>query len=103
MKSRLMLAAVCAVTLYACMAYHLDLDVYRIGARVWLAGGNLYGTLPPTAQGVRMPFTYPPLAAIILSPLSLIPLHAAGIVLDLAIVAVLALALRPFRRRLGWE
>ena len=104
MKPRLLLAAACTVTLvYASLAYHLDLDVYRIGARVWLAGGNLYGALPPTAQGVRMPFTYPPLAAIILSPLSLIPLHAAGIVLDLAIVAVLALALRPFRRRLGWE
>jgi alpha-1,2-mannosyltransferase len=104
MKSRLILAAACGATLvYAALAYHLDLDVYRIGGRMWLEGGNLYGTLPPTAQGVRMPFTYPPLAAIILSPLSLIPLQAAGIVLDLAIVAVLALALRPFRRRLGWE
>jgi alpha-1,2-mannosyltransferase len=104
MRSRIVLAAACAVTLvYACMAYHLDLDVYRIGGRVWLQGGNLYGTLPPTAQGVRMPFTYPPLAAIVLSPLSLIPLPAAGVVLDLGIVAVLALALRPFRRRLGWE
>jgi alpha-1,2-mannosyltransferase len=104
MKSRILLAAACTATLvYACRAYHLDLDVYRIGARVWLQGGNLYGTLPPTAQGVRMPFTYPPLAAIVLSPLSLIPMHAAGAVLDLGIVAVLALALRPFYRRLGWE
>jgi alpha-1,2-mannosyltransferase len=104
MKSRVMLAAACAVTLvYACLAYHLDLDVYRIGGRVWLEGGNLYGTLPATAQGVRMPFTYPPLAAIVLSPLSLIPMAAAGIVMDLGIVAVLALALRPFLRRLGWE
>jgi alpha-1,2-mannosyltransferase len=104
MKSRIMLAAACAVTLvYASTAYHQDLDVYRIGGRVWLQGGNLYGMLPPTAQGVRMPFTYPPLAAIVLSPLSLIPLPAAGTVLDLGIVAVLALALRPFHRRVGWE
>ena len=104
MKSRVILATACGATLvYACLAYHLDLDVYRIGGRVWLEGGNLYGTLPPTAQGVRMPFTYPPLAAIVLSPLSLIPMHAAGAVLDLGIVAVLALALRPFYRRLGWE
>jgi alpha-1,2-mannosyltransferase len=104
MKSRIMLVAACAVVLvYACMAYHLDLDVYRIGGRVWLDGGNLYGMLPPTAQGVRMPFTYPPLAAIVLSPLSLIPLHVAGLVMDLGIVAVLALALRPFYRRLGWD
>jgi len=104
MKSRILLAAACAVTLvYACLAYHLDLDVYRIGARVWLDGGNLYGTLPPTAQGVQMPFTYPPLAAIILSPLSLIPMPVAGVVMDLGIVAVLALALRPFCGRLGWK
>src|SRR6204780_1257585 len=104
MKSRVMLAAACVATLvYACLAYHLDLDVYRIGGRVWLQGGNLYGMLPPTAQGVRMPFTYPPLAAILLSPLSLIPMRAAGIVVDLAIVAVLALALRPFYSRLGWK
>jgi alpha-1,2-mannosyltransferase len=104
MKSRSMLAAACGATLvYACLAYHLDLDVYRIGGRVWLEGGNLYGTLPSTAQGVRMPFTYPPLAAIILSPLSLIPMRAAAVVVDLAIVVVLALALRPFYRRLGWQ
>jgi alpha-1,2-mannosyltransferase len=104
MKSRIMLAAACVATLvYACLAYHLDLDVYRIGGRVWLQGGNLYGMLPPTAQGVRMPFTYPPLAAIVLSPLSAVPMAAAGIVVDLGIVAVLALALRPFYRRLGWK
>jgi alpha-1,2-mannosyltransferase len=79
-------------------------DCRAPGARaLTLNGGNLYGTLPPTAQGVRMPFTYPPLAAIILSPLSLIPMLAAGIVVDLGIVAVLAPALRPFHRRLGWE
>jgi len=104
MKSRILLAAACAgVLVYACLAYHLDLDVYRIGGRIWLEGGNLYGTLPPTAMGVRMPFTYTPLAAIILSPLSLIPLRVAGIVMDLGIVAVLALALRPYCRRLGWK
>ena len=40
--------------------YRLDLDVYRIGGRVWLHGGNLYGALPPTASGVRLPFSYPP-------------------------------------------
>jgi alpha-1,2-mannosyltransferase len=104
MNSRILLAAACVgVLVYACLAYHLDLDVYRIGGRSWLEGGDLYGTLPPTAMGVRMPFTYPPLAAIVLSPLSLIPMRADAIVLDLAIVAVLALALRPFCRRLGWR
>ena len=31
--------------------YHIDLDVYRIGGRTWLHGGNLYGPLPPTLAG----------------------------------------------------
>jgi alpha-1,2-mannosyltransferase len=104
MKSRILLAAAFVATLlYACLAYHLDLDVYRIGGSVWLEGGNLYGQLPATAQGVEMPFTYPPLAAIILSPLSFVPLPVAGAGVDLAIAGVLALALRPFLRRLGWR
>lgn len=104
MKSRIVLIAACAAALvYAGLAYHLDLDVYRIGGSVWLHGGDLYGPLPATAQGVRLPFTYPPLAAIVLSPLSLIPLSAAGVVLDSGTVAALALALRPFKNRLGWD
>jgi alpha-1,2-mannosyltransferase len=36
------------------LPYRIDLDVYRIGSRVWLGGGNLYGPLPPTASGVRL-------------------------------------------------
>jgi alpha-1,2-mannosyltransferase len=80
----------------------LDLDVYRIGGRVWLTGGHLYGSLPKTAQGIRLPFTYPPFAAIVLSPLSLIPLGAAGIIVTLATVALLAVTLRMYLPALGW-
>jgi alpha-1,2-mannosyltransferase len=32
-------------------AYHIDLQVYRIGARAWLDGKSLYGALPPTGHG----------------------------------------------------
>lgn len=39
--------------------YGIDLDVYRIGGQVWLHGGDLYGSLPPTRSGVRLPFSYP--------------------------------------------
>ena len=31
--------------------YRIDLDVYRIGGRVWLSGGDLYGQLPATGEG----------------------------------------------------
>lgn len=81
--------------------YHIDLDVYRIGARVWLHGGNLYGPLPATRAGLRLPFTYPPVAAILLAPLALIPYPAAATALTLATIALLATVVRLFLRRLA--
>ena len=50
--------------------YRLDLDVYRLGGQVFAEGGDLYGQLPPIATGTTLPFTYPPIAAAIFSPLS---------------------------------
>jgi alpha-1,2-mannosyltransferase len=81
--------------------YRIDLDVYRIGGRVWLRGGNLYGPLPATASGVRLPFSYPPAAAILLSPLALVPMAVAGTLLTLATVAAAAAVLLVFLRSLG--
>ena len=34
--------------------YRIDLDVYRLGSRAWLAGANLYGALPPTSGGATV-------------------------------------------------
>ncbi len=79
--------------------YHIDLDVYRIGGRAWLDGRNLYGRLPPTQAGVRLPFTYPPIAAVLVSPLALMPMTVAGTVLTVCSVALLALVLRIFLPR----
>jgi len=76
--------------------YRIDLDVYRIGSRVWLEGGNLYGPLPPTAAGVRLPFSYPPVAAVLLSPLSLLPMAAASTLLALLSAGLTAIVLRVF-------
>ena len=58
--------------------YRIDLDVYRIGSQVWLRHGELYGVLPLTSSGMRLPFSYPPIAAVALSPLSLMPMAVAG-------------------------
>jgi alpha-1,2-mannosyltransferase len=80
---------------------HIDLDVYRTGGRVWLRGGDLYGHIPATRAGLRLPFTYPPVAAALLSPLSLMPMTAAGTVLTLGTIALLAVVLRVFLRRLA--
>jgi alpha-1,2-mannosyltransferase len=81
--------------------YRIDLDVYRIGGHVWLSGGDLYGRLPATSSGTRLPFTYPPIAAVLLSPLSLVPMAVAGTVLALATVALTAVVLRVFLDRLA--
>ena len=81
--------------------YRIDLDVYRIGGQVWLHGGSLYGILPATASGVRLPFSYPPVAAVLLSPLSLVPMTVASTLLTLATIALAALVLRVFLRSVG--
>jgi alpha-1,2-mannosyltransferase len=80
--------------------YRIDLDVYRLGSRAWLGGANLYGALPPTSSGARLPFSYPPIAAVLLSPLALAPTAVAVTALTLATIALMALVLRMFLRSL---
>ena len=81
----------------------IDLDVYRLGSRMWLDGGNLYGPLPPLLGGGALPFTYPPFAAIVLSPLAMVHFWLAGVILTVVslglVVLVVALVLRADRIR----
>ena len=70
--------------------YGLDLDVYRLGVQAWLAGGDMYGPLPEPVNGPVLPFIYPVFAAIVLIPLTVIPLGAA--VAAMFALSVLALA-----------
>jgi alpha-1,2-mannosyltransferase len=81
--------------------YHMDLDVYRIGSRVWLRGGNLYGPIPRTSNGRELPFTYPPLAAALLSPLAVEPMVVAGTALTLVSIALTGVVLQVFARSLA--
>jgi hypothetical protein len=76
--------------------YRIDLDVYRIGSAAWLHGGGLYGVLPPTSSGARLPFSYPPIAAVLLAPLALVPMPVAVTTLTLATIALTAFVLRVF-------
>jgi alpha-1,2-mannosyltransferase len=84
--------------------YHMDLDVYRIGSQVWLRGGNLYGPIPRISTGRALPFTYPPLAAVLLSPLAVVPMVVADTALTLVSIALTGVVLRVFARslRLTW-
>jgi alpha-1,2-mannosyltransferase len=81
--------------------YHIDLDVYRIGSLTWLHGASLYGTLPRTRAGIGLPFSYPPMAAVLMSPLAVVPMAVAGAVLTLASVALTWVVLRVFTRSLA--
>lgn len=105
------LANLAAVTFFLLSYHHgigfgpdrIDLDVYRIGGRAWLRGDSLYGGLPPTPAGARLPFTYPPVAAVLLAPLALVPAVLAGTVLTLVSVALMATVLRRFQPgAAGW-
>jgi alpha-1,2-mannosyltransferase len=83
--------------------YRIDLDVYRIGSAVWLHGGRLYGPLPPTTAGARLPFSYPPVAAMLLSPLALVPMAVATTALTLVTIALAALVVRLFLRSVAGQ
>jgi alpha-1,2-mannosyltransferase len=74
--------------------YRIDLDVYRLGATVWRHGGRLYGQLPALRFGRHhLPFTYPPIAAIVLTPFALVPFGLAGAAMTMLTIAALALVL----------
>jgi alpha-1,2-mannosyltransferase len=78
--------------------YRIDLNVYRIGSVAWLHGGDLYGVLPPTSSGARLPFSYPPVAAVLLAPLALVPMPVAVTLLTAVTITLTALVLRVFLR-----
>lgn len=67
--------------LFGHIPYRIDTDVYRMGGQAWLQGRPLYadGAIFHTQGGLDLPFTYPPLAAIIFAPFALVSLPAASV------------------------
>ncbi|MGH3211342.1 MAG: glycosyltransferase 87 family protein [Trebonia sp.] len=80
--------------------YRIDLAAYRLGGQSWLHRADLYGAVP-VIRGLPLPFTYPPVAAVLLAPLALMGMSAAGTVLTLGSIALVAAVLRVFLRRLA--
>ena len=78
--------------------YRLDLDVYRDGAQAWMHGHALYGPLPPIANGMLEPFTYPPISAVVMAPLALVSSTAAGILMTAVSLGLLLCVLVLFLR-----
>lgn len=79
---------------------HIDLQVYRFGVQAWLSGGDMYGTLPETADHITLPFIYPPFAAVVMVPLAVVPWVVAWTALLAASTAALGVTLFVFARRL---
>ena len=86
-----------AVTCWALVhwPYRIDIDVYRMGGRAWLDGRPLYSAdeLFATQTGLNLPFTYPPLAAIVFSPFALLPLPVASALITVITLAVLIVSM----------
>lgn len=74
--------------------YRIDIDVYRTGAQVLLAGGDLYGKLPELVEGFELPFTYPPIAAVVFTVFAVMPLWTASLLLTLASIVALWVVVR---------
>ena len=83
--------------------YRIDTDVYRMGGRAWLDGRPLYadGAVFPTQAGIDLPFTYPPLAAIMFAPLAMVGLPTAGVAINVMTCALLLVSMWIVLSRLG--
>jgi alpha-1,2-mannosyltransferase len=71
--------------------YRIDVDVYRMGGQAWLDGRPLYtdGVMFHTPIGLNLPFTYPPLAAVMFCPFAWLGLPAASVAITLTTLALL--------------
>jgi alpha-1,2-mannosyltransferase len=68
-------------------------------------GRAFYGTLPPIANGMFEPFTYPPISAVLMAPFALVSNTVAGVLMTAVslslLICVLALFLRATRLAAG--
>ncbi|GJF11579.1 polyprenol-phosphate-mannose-dependent alpha-(1-2)-phosphatidylinositol mannoside mannosyltransferase [Mycolicibacterium cyprinidarum] len=74
--------------------YRIDVDVYRMGGRAFLDGQPLYadGAIFQTQGGLDLPFTYPPLAAVLFSPFALLSLDGASAAITLTTLILLVIS-----------
>ena len=82
--------------------YRIDIDVYRMGGQAWLEGRPLYdrGVEFHTPIGLNLPFTYPPLAAIVFSPFAWLGMPAASVTITLITLALLVVSIMIVLTRL---
>ncbi len=75
--------------------YRIDIDVYRMGGRAWLDNQPLYadGAIFHTQGGLDLPFTYPPLAAIMFAPFAWLSLPAASVAITVTTLVLLIVSI----------
>lgn len=75
--------------------YRIDIDVYRMGGRAWLDNQPLYadGAIFHTQGGLDLPFTYPPLAAIMFAPFAWLSLPAASVAITATTLLLLIVSM----------
>ena len=83
------LAAIIRMAWWAVPSGLADLAVYRSGALAVLHGSALYSMKTP--QG--LPFTYPPVSALLAAPLTLVPLRVAELAWTLMVYVPVAVAI----------
>ncbi|HTX96572.1 MAG TPA: glycosyltransferase 87 family protein [Mycobacterium sp.] len=73
--------------------YRIDIDVYQMGAQAWMDGRPLYrDALFHTPIGLDLPFTYPPLAAIMFCPFAWLHMPAASVAITALTLVLLVVS-----------
>ena len=89
---------------YAQRHYFFDLRIYHNAVTWWLNGHQLYDYVQPRTGGFG--FTYPPFAAVLMAPLSLVTLAHAGLVMSvitaLGILVTTWWLVAPLAEQRGW-
>jgi alpha-1,2-mannosyltransferase len=80
--------------LFGQIPYRIDIEVYRMGGRAWLDGQSLYAgdAMFHTLIGLDLPFTYPPLAAIVFSPFAWMSLSVASVTITVITLVLVLLS-----------
>jgi alpha-1,2-mannosyltransferase len=83
-----------ACQLFRHIPYRIDIDVYQMGAQAWLQDRPLYanGVVFHMPIGLNLPFTYPPLAAIVFCPFAWSGMPTASIVITCVNLALLIIS-----------
>lgn len=85
--------------------YRIDIDVYQMGAQAWMRGRSLYrGDVLFHTPIVDLPFTYPPLAAIVFCPFAWLHMPAASVAITMLTLVLLVVSTVVVLTRLDvWE